>query len=73
MKSSTKPTAEEKDFVIKLLKQGGAGTEEKKRIFELYKTFIDPTHLSWVDTACGSCSSSILRMWNAVKDYVMAN
>jgi hypothetical protein len=75
MKSSkpTQPTQEEKDFVMRLLKAGGAGSEDKQKIFNLYKKYIDATHLSWVDTSCGGCSSSILRMWNLVKDYVMNN
>lgn len=73
MKNSSKPTAEEKEFVLRLLKQGGAGPAEKQTIFELYKKYIDPNHLSWTDTSCNSCSSSILMMWNAVRDYVIEN
>jgi hypothetical protein len=61
------------EFVNKLLKQGGAGAAEKQEIFKLYKTYIDPMHLNWTDSSCASCSSSILRMWDKVKEYVTKN
>lgn len=65
-------TKEERDFVMRILKQGGAGSAEKQTIFDLYKKYIDPTHLSWTDTACSSCTSSIQRMWQSVRDYVLS-
>lgn len=64
---------EHKEFVMKLLKQGGAGTAEKQRIFELYKLYVDPNHMTWTDTSCNSCSSSIQMMWTKLKDYVFNN
>ena len=64
---------EHREFVLKLLKAGGAGSSEKQRIFELYKLYIDPNHLTWTDTSCNSCSSSILMMWSKLKDYVLNN
>jgi hypothetical protein len=30
-------------------------------------------HLNWTDSSCASCSSSILRMWDKVKEYVTKN
>lgn len=64
---------EDMEFVNKLLKKGGAGPAEKQEIFRLYKKYVDPTHLSWTDTSCASCSSSILRMWDKLKDYINTN
>ena len=61
------------EFVNKLLKAGGAGPEEKQEIFRLYKLYIDPNHLNWIDSSCNSCSSSILGMWNKLRDFVTAN
>ena len=61
------------DFVLQLLKSGGAGTIEKQKIFELYKLYVDPTHQSWTDTSCLSCSSSIQRMWSSLKEFVLNN
>ena len=50
----------DRDFILQLLKKGGATGPEKQQIFQLYKKWIDPTHLSWTDSSCNSCSSSIL-------------
>lgn len=61
------------DFVLRLLKAGGAGYSDKEMIFQLYKKYIDPSHLNWTDTACNSCSSSIQRMWQALKEYTLNN
>lgn len=61
------------EFVLKLLKQGGAGPAEKQKIFELYKLYIDPNHINWTDSSCTSCSSSILMMWNKLKDFTLNN
>lgn len=63
---------EQREFVLRLLKVGGAGTADKAYIFELYKLYIDPTHLSWTDSSCNSCSSSIQMMWQKVKDYILS-
>lgn len=62
---------EERDFILRLLRQGGAGPAEKETIFQIYKKYIDPNHLTWVDSACSSCSSSIQRIWAATKDYIL--
>lgn len=60
----------DKDFILELLKRGGANREEKQKIFELYKKYIDPTHLTYQDSPCSSCTSSILRMWNKLKELL---
>ena len=60
----------DREFITALLKRGGANSEEKQRIFTLYKKYIDPTHLQYVDSSCSSCSSSILRMWNKLKELL---
>jgi len=64
---------EHQEFIMRLLKQGGANSGDKQRIFDLYKLYIDPTHLNWVDSGCSSCSSSIQRMWSSVKEYILNN
>jgi tRNA uridine 5-carbamoylmethylation protein Kti12 len=63
---------EERDFVMKLLKAGGAGPSEKETIFQLYKKYLEPNHLSWTDSACSSCSSSIQLMWTKVRDFILS-
>jgi len=60
-------------FVMKMLKQGGAGASEKQEIFRLYKKYIDPAHLQFIDSNCSSCSSSIQMMWTKLKEYVTQN
>lgn len=61
------------DFVMGLLKKGGANPAEKQEIFRLYKLFIDPTHAQFIDTGCSSCTSSIQVMWTKLKDYIITN
>lgn len=61
------------DFVMRLLKQGGANPAEKQEIFRLYKLFIDPTHKQFTDTGCASCTSSIQLMWTKLKTFVIEN
>ena len=60
----------DREFITTLLKRGGANSQEKQEIFRLYKKYVDPNHLTWTDSSCGSCSSSILKMWNKIKELL---
>lgn len=60
------------EFVNKILKTG-ATPDEKNRIHELYKIYVDPNHLYWSDSSCASCTGSILSIWNKLRDYVTSN
>lgn len=64
----------ELEFIERVISQGGANSQDKERIFELYKKYIEPNHKRWVDTNCASCSSSIMgQIWGKTRDFILKN
>lgn len=61
------------EFVIKICKNGGASASDKDYIVQLYRLYFEPGFIGANNSACASCSGSILTVWNKVKDYVLTN
>lgn len=76
-KEVVKPTTylkSEHDFYIGILRKGcKAGASDRQTIFDLYKKYIDPLHLHYQDSSCSSCASSILNIWNKLKEFMDRN
>lgn len=64
----------ELEFIHSILDHG-ATYEDKLKIVELYKKYIDGTlvHFSVTNSSCASCNDSINKLWQKVKEYVLGN
>jgi hypothetical protein len=65
----------ELEFVNTIMTRGGATYEDKLKIMDLYKKYVDPTLASYTVTnsVCNSCNTSLNKYWTALKEFISAN
>lgn len=64
----------DKYWVENLRKKSGMQPDEQRKVFDLFKKYVDPSILNFIPaTSCGSCEKPILKQWARLVEFMMIN